>query len=192
MQKLPNRFDTVSIILHWSVAIAIIAVAAIELSRGEVFPRGSFLREALKALHNPAGAVVFGLILLRILWRFAHPAPAMPRGMRPWEKVAAKLTHYVLYLIMVMIPLTGIAYVLARGQSIDFGLFQIAYPLDSVVSRSTSRALKTAHEFLGQAVLALAFVHAAAALWHHYVRKDTVLTRMLPIQVSRAAPDRET
>ena len=188
MQKLPNRFDTVSIVLHWSVGIAIIAVAAIELLRGEVFPRGSFMREALKALHNPAGTVVFGLILLRILWRLVHPAPAMPESMRPWEKVAAKLTHYVLYLMMVMIPLTGIVYVLARGQSIDFGLFQIAYPLDQVVGRSASRALKNAHEFLGQAVLVLAFVHAAAALWHHYVRKDEVLTRMLPMQVGRA-PD---
>ena len=128
MQKLPNRFDTVSIVLHWSVGIAIIAVAAIELLRGEMFPRGSFIREALKALHNPAGTVVFGLILLRILWRLVHPAPAMPESMRPWEKVAAKLTHYVLYLMMVMIPLTGIVYVLARGQSIDFGLFQIVLP----------------------------------------------------------------
>lgn len=189
MQKLPNRFDTVSIILHWSVAIAIIAVAAIELLRGEVFPRGSFLREALKALHNPAGTVVFGLILLRILWRFAHPAPAMPQSMRPWETVAAKLTHCALYLTMVMIPLTGILYVLARGQAIDFGLFQISYPLDHVVSRNASRTLKNAHEFLGQAVLALAFVHAAAALWHHYVRKDDVLTRMLPIRTAKR-PDR--
>jgi len=187
MQKPPNRFDTVSIILHWSVGTAIIAVAAIELLRGEVFPKGSFLREALKALHNPAGTVVFGLILLRILWRFAHPAPAMPLSMRPWEKVAAKLTHYVLYLMMVMIPLTGIAYVLARGQTIDFGLFQIVHPLDHIVSRNASRTLKTAHEFLGQAVLVVAFAHAAAALWHHYVRKDDVLTRMLPTRTSTSS-----
>jgi cytochrome b561 len=183
MQKLPNRFDTVSIILHWSVAIAIVAVAAIELLRGEVFPRGRVLRETLKALHNPAGTVVIGLILLRILWRLAHPAPAMPESMRPWEKLAAKLTHYALYLMMVMIPLTGIVYVLARGRSIDFGLFQIVYPLDHVVGRSMSRALKNAHEFLGQAVLVLAFAHAAAALWHHHIRKDAVLARMLPMQV---------
>jgi len=189
MQKLPSRFDTVSIILHWSVAIAIILVAAIELLRGEVFPRGSFLRETLKALHDPAGTAVFGLIILRVLWRLANPAPAMPESMRPWEQLAAKLTHYALYLMMLMIPLTGIVYVLARGRSIDFGLFQIVYPLDHVVGRSASRALKNAHELLGQAVLIVAFAHAAAALWHHYIRQDTVLTRMLPMQASRT-PDR--
>jgi cytochrome b561 len=86
---------------------------------------------------------------------------------------------------MVMIPLTGIVYVLARGRSIDFGLFQIVYPLDHLVGRSASRALKNAHEFLGQAVLVLAFAHAAAALWHHYVRKDGVLARMLPITAAK-------
>lgn len=180
MQTLPNRFDPVSIILHWSVAIAIVAVAAIELLRQDAFPKGSLLRETLKALHNPAGTVVFGLILLRCLWRLAHPAPAMPASMRAWEKRVAKLTQFALHVAMVTIPLTGISYVLARGRSIDFGLFEIVYPLDHAVSRSASHALKAAHQLLGQSILVLAFAHATAALWHHYVRKDAILTRMLP------------
>jgi len=176
-----TRYDGVSITLHWIVGISIVAVAAIELLRGEVFPKGSYFREALKALHDPAGTVVFGLVILRLMWRSAHSPPAMPETMRSWEKVAAKLTHYTLYTMMVIIPLSGIAYTLARGRSIDFGLFQIIYPLDHVFSRSATRTLKGIHEFLGQAVLVLAFVHAAAALWHHYFRKDDVLTRMLPM-----------
>jgi len=175
----------VSIVLHWSVGLLIVAIAAIELLRGEVFPKGSYFREALKALHDPAGTVVFALVLLRLVWRSAHSPPAMPDSMRGWEKVAAKLTHYALYAMMVMIPLTGIAYTLARGRPIDFGLFQIVYPLDQVFGSSATRTLKNAHEFLGQAVLILAFVHAAAALWHHYFRKDDVLTRMLPKQKSQ-------
>jgi superoxide oxidase len=181
MRMFKNRFDGVSIALHWSVGVAIIAVAAIELLRGEIFPKDSYAREALKAVHDPAGTVVFALVLLRLVWRSVHPAPAMPMSMHPWETVAAKLTHYALYAMMVMIPLTGIAYTLGRGRSIDFGIFQIAYPLDHVINRNGTRTLKNVHEFLGQAVLVLAFVHAAAALWHHYVRKDDVLTRMLPI-----------
>jgi cytochrome b561 len=185
MQKVRTRFDMVSVVLHWSIGTAIIAVAAIELLRGEVFPKGSHFRDALRALHDPAGTVVFALVLLRLGWRSLHPAPAMPESVRAWEKVAAKLTHYALYLMMVMIPLTGMAYVLARGRSIDFGLFQIVYPLDHVVSRNASRTLKSAHEFLGQAILVLALVHAAAALWHHYVRKDKVLSRMWPTRRSQ-------
>ena len=177
MRKDQARYDTVSIVLHWSVGISIIAIAAIELLRGEIFPKGSYFREALKALHDPAGTVVFALVMLRLLWR-----PAMPESMRNWEKGAARLTHYTLYAMMLAIPLTGIAYTLARGRPIDFGLFQIVYPLDHLFDRSAARTLKSVHEFLGQAVLALAFLHAAAALWHHHIRKDDVLTRMLPIR----------
>jgi cytochrome b561 len=180
VQNRPARFDRVSIVLHWSVGIAIIAIAGIELLREELFPKGSYFRAALKAFHDPAGTVVFALVLLRLMWRSIHTAPAMPESMRRWEKLSAKLSHYVLYAMMIAIPLTGIAYTLARGRSIDFGVFQIVYPLDHVISRNAVRTLKRFHEFLGQAVLLLAFVHAAAALWHHYVRKDSVLVRMLP------------
>jgi cytochrome b561 len=107
--------------------------------------------------------------------------------MRPWEQFAAKLTHYALYAMMIAIPLTGIAYTFARGRPIDFGLFQIVYSLDQSVSRAAVQTLKGVHKFLGQAILAVAFVHAAAALWHHYVRKDDVLIRMLPGRGSRSA-----
>ena len=182
MPKDRARYDTVSIVLHWCVGISIIAIAAIEILRGEIFPKGSYFREALKALHDPAGTVVFALVLLRLFWRSAHSSPAMPESMGRWERAAASLTHYTLYAMMVAIPLTGIAYTLARGRPIDFGLFQIVYPLDHLFDRSAARTLKNVHEFLGQAVLALAFLHAAAALWHHHIRKDDVLTRMLPIR----------
>lgn len=182
MQERRTRYDRVSIILHWSVGISIIMLAAIELLRGEIFPKGNYFREALKALHEPAGTVVFAVILLRLFWRSAHSSPAMPESMRDWEKLAARLTHYALYALMVAIPMTGIAYTLARGRSIDFGLFQIVYPLDQFIGKEAARTLKEVHEFLGQSVLVLAFLHAAAALWHHYIRKDDVLARMLSVQ----------
>lgn len=185
MLKTENRFDGVSIALHWIVGIAIIAVAVIELLRGEVFPKGSYFRETLKVLHDPAGTVVLVLVLLRLVWRSFHPAPAMPESMRNWEKVMANLTHYALYAMMVTIPVTGILYTLARGRPIDFGLFQLVFPLDNLFDRNAARTLKNVHEFLGQAVLVLAFVHASAALWHHYLRKDDVLTRMLPMHRSQ-------
>ena len=180
MNTAASRYDKVSIWLHWSIGIAIIVIAAIELLRGELFAKGSFLREGLKALHDPAGTVVFALIVVRLAWRSVHAAPAMPDSMRPWEKLAARLTHYALYVMMILIPLGGIAYTFARGRPIDFGLFQIASPFGQSLSRETIRSLKGFHEFLGQAILVVAFFHAVAALWHHYIRKDNVLVRMLP------------
>lgn len=66
MNNAANRYDKVSIWLHWSIGIAIISIAAIEILRGELFSKGSILRETLKALHDPAGTVAFALIIVRL------------------------------------------------------------------------------------------------------------------------------
>jgi cytochrome b561 len=175
-----DRFDNVSIALHWTIGIAIITIAVVQLLGHEILPKGSGLRGTLKALHDPAGTIVLCLVLLRLIWRSFHPAPASPGAMRPWEFAVAKSTHLILWAMMVLIPVSGIAYTLARGMPIDFGLFQIMAPADLTLGRNAARAIKKVHEFLGQAILWVALAHAAAALWHHYIRKDHVLMRMLP------------
>jgi hypothetical protein len=76
--------------------------------------------------------------------------------------------------------LSGIATTFARGRPIDFGLFQIASPTDLATGQNVARTLKNVHGWLGEAILVIAFFHALATLWHHYIRKDDVLTRMLP------------
>lgn len=187
MSSTPARFDRVAILLHWSIGLGIIAVTAAEMLRGEL-PKGHAIREGLKFAHNPAGTIIFALVLLRIVWRLAHPAPAAPSGTTAWERGAAAASHLALYAMMITIPLLGIIFTFARGRPIDFGLFQIAYPLNHIIGTATMKFLKNLHEWLGQAVLGLAFVHAAAALWHHYVRKDDVLTRMLPGRKQQAQP----
>lgn len=187
MSSNPARFDRVAIFLHWCIGLGIIAIAAVEILRGEL-PKGNAIREALKLVHNPAGTVIFVLVLVRITWRLSHPAPAAPAGTSAWERHASTASHLALYAMMIAIPLLGIVFTFARGRPIDFGLFQIVYPLDQVIGTATMKVLKKMHEFLGQAVLGLAFVHAAAALWHHYVRRDDVLTRMLPRSGSAVRP----
>lgn len=179
MTSIPARFDRVTVLLHWAIGVGIILIAAAEILRGEL-PKGNAVREGLKFAHNPAGTIIFALVLVRIVWRLSHPAPAEPAGTTAWERRAAAASHLALYAAMIAIPLLGIIFTFARGRPIDFGLFQIAYPLNHVIGSATMKFLKGVHEWLGQAVLGLAFVHAAAALWHHYVRKDDVLVRMLP------------
>jgi superoxide oxidase len=190
MPGMSRRYDPVSVFLHWSIAIGVIAVAVIELLRGELFAKGSAMREGLKAFHEPAGTVLFALILVRLLWRSLHTPPELPDAMLPLERLAAKLTHLTLYVMMVAVPIVGIGVTFAHGRPIDFGIFQISFPLDATLGRSGARTLRGAHELLGQGILGMAFIHAAAALWHHYVRKDDVLLRMLPpgSEAARRAP----
>jgi cytochrome b561 len=180
VEILSRRYDSVSIRLHWLIAIGVIVVGLAEMFRGDLFAKGSAPREILKALHEPVGLVIFVLIVARIMWRLAHTPPTMPSDMRSWEIFAAKLTHVTLYALLIAVPLLGLATTYVRGKPISFGLFQIAVPVGTVVAKDTARLIKGAHELTSQLILAVAFVHAAAAIWHHTVRKDDVLTRMSP------------
>lgn len=176
MQKRASTYDTVTVLLHWTIGIGILAIGALELMRHEV-PKGTFLRGGLKALHQPAGTVLFALIMVRILWRATFGSTIDAAKRMTASAYAGKLTHLALYAMMVGLPLLGMLAVFARGKPIDFGLFQLVMPLGDLIG-PYARSMKSAHEALAYGILLLAFVHAAAALGHHYVLRDDVLSRM--------------
>jgi len=176
MQKRASKYDNVTVLLHWAIGIGIIAIGILEITRHEL-PKGTLIRDGLKSLHQPAGTVLFALILVRIMWRTTFGTTVAAAKRMDFSAYAAKLTHLALYAMMVALPLLGMLSVFARGKPIDFGLFQIVMPLGDVIG-AYSGLMKSAHEALGYGILLLAFVHAAAALGHHYVLKDGVLARM--------------
>jgi len=176
MQKRASSYDKVTVLLHWTIGIGIIAIGLLEMLRHEV-PKGTFLRGGLKALHQPAGTVLFALIMVRIMWRATLGATIDTAKRMTVSAYAGKLTHLALYAMMVGLPLLGILSVFGRGKPIDFGLFQLVMPLGDLIG-PYARSMKSAHEALAYGILLLAFVHAVAALGHHYVLKDNLLLRM--------------
>lgn len=171
-----ERYDRVSIVLHWAVAIGILALAGLELFRHE-FPKGSFIREGLKPIHQPAGTVLLMLILARIGWSFTFQRkPASEGG---FAGLASKLVHVALYGLMVAIPAVGLASVLGAGKTVDFGAFALSAPLQPLIG-AYAKGLRSLHEDLAMAMLGLVLLHAVAALAHHYLLGDGVLRRMLP------------
>lgn len=176
MQKRASSYDKITVLLHWTIGLGILAIGIIEILRHE-FPKGTFIREGLKPLHQPAGTVLFALILVRIMWRATLGTTVDAAKRMTASATAARLTHLTLYAMMVALPLLGMLSVFARGKPIDFGLFQLVMPLGSLIGPYAG-LLKSAHESLGYGLLLLTFVHAAAALGHHYVLKDGVLLRM--------------
>lgn len=176
MNRTTSRYDNVTVILHWVIGIGIILLAGTELFRHE-FPKGHAIREGLKFIHQPAGTVLFALILARLGWRmFGTRAPAAKPGEGFGEK-AAKAMHVALYAMMVAIPLLGLLYTFGSDKSIDFGLFQLALPLKAMIG-GAAKSFRELHETLGIAILGLALVHALAALAHHYLLKDGLMQRM--------------
>jgi cytochrome b561 len=163
--------DPVTLALHWLIAL-LIAAAYVTSDWAE--GRGG----AGMNLHGSLGLAVFGLSLVRILWRgFApHPAPVpMPRLMAR----IAHLTHVALYVAMVAAPALGLAALWARGTELSFlGLLPLPSPMTT--SRGVRTFLEGAHELASNALVALALLHAAAAIFHQYVLRDHLLERMTP------------
>lgn len=171
-----QRYDRVSVALHWTIAIGIFVLGGVELFRHE-FPKGHFIREGLKAIHQPAGTVLFLLILVRLAWTATFQRKPIDAGHGKLQTGMAKLVHLGLYVLMISVPLAGLVSVFAGGKSVDFGLFQLVAPLNASIAGYT-RSLREVHEFLALSILALGLMHAAAALVHHYALGDNVLWSM--------------
>ena len=149
---------------------------------------GSFLDDFPKRLepkalfvHETVGLALLAIVLVRLAWRLGGnpPPPALPGPMAAWTVPVAHAAHWILYALMIALPLTGIVLTFARGQALPIlGLWEIASPWAR--DRAFSRSVKGVHELLANATLVLAALHVAAALVHHHLWKDDTLRRMLP------------
>jgi len=174
-----KRYGTLSISLHWLMFVLMVAVyATIEL-RG-LFPKGSDPREAMKALHFMLGLTVLLLLSVRIYARVVSPAPLISPALSPAQNLAAKLGHLALYIFMIAMPVLGWAVLSAAGKPIPF--FGLELPPLIAENEELAKSLKEIHETVGELGYYLIGIHVLAALYHHHIRKDDTLTRMLPIK----------
>ena len=172
-----GRYSVASIALHWLMLLLIVAVyAAIEFR--EYFPKGSEPREALKAWHFMFGLSVLALVWLRIVARLVWAAPH-PDG-PAWRQAGARATHLALYLFMIGMPIAGWMILSAEGKAIPF----FGFELPALVARNGDFAerVEEVHEIGGTIGYWLVGLHAAASLFHHYVLRDRVLARMIPLR----------
>ena len=167
------------VLLHWGTLLLIVLTVAAVLLRENIETRD--LRSLLIVLHRSLGLLVGLLVLARLLVRLRHhPLPPTAEQSAPaW--LAAGLAHLALYLLLLALPLLGWALSNANGFAVSFcGLF----PLPALVTpdEDLGDALAGYHEDAAWLLLGLVGVHALAALWHHFVRRDHVLRAMLPLR----------
>ena len=171
-----KNYDNVAVTLHWLTALLVIIQFVLAIS-WDSFPRDT--RENLQSVHVSLGVLLTAVVVARILWRLVpgHHRPAIVSG---WVKLASKTVHYLLYVLLVAQASLGFAWRWAQGHPVAFfNLFAIPGPY-SALTRPTRHLLAEFHEKIGWAIVIIAFGHAMAALYHHYVLKDRVLGRMLP------------
>ncbi len=171
-----HRYSAAMMTIHWLTAAAIVAVVVLAW----LFPEGKAVdSSALLLVHRSIGLAILALTVVRLVLRGTQAVPAEPDTASRLENLSARGVHFLLYVILIAMPVSGFMWTTSRGTQVDvFGLFTIPplFPASEAV-HSAARAIHS----LGQyAVYVVVGLHAAAALYHLVVRRDDVMDRMLP------------
>jgi cytochrome b561 len=164
-------------LLHWAVAVLVFMQAA--LGWAAVSWRLSPAKLDLFVWHKSTGLLILVLMIVRAAWRSANAAPLLPADMRPLERRAAQASHFLLYLLLFLMAITG--WIINSAANIPFRMFWLI-PVPAIVEPDEALALAAARVHLGLfvALSLLLAVHIGAALRHHFLKRNDVLTRMLP------------
>jgi cytochrome b561 len=180
-RSIPTRYGAVAQLFHW-VIVALIVTQFVLALRADDLPLGVH-KLALLARHKSFGMTILMLASLRLMWRVTHAPPALPADMRPFERIAARVTHAAFYVLLFAMPLTGWMMSSAKNYSVSwFGLF--TWPNLIGKNERTFELLRGTHDTFAVMLFVIAVVHILAALKHHFWNRDGVLLRMLPFTKS--------
>ena len=169
------RYSPISVWLHWLMLVLLIAVyASIELR--VLFERGTDARELMKTSHFLLGLSIFTLVWLRLLARLVTATPER-ETYGPWQLWSAKLMFIALYALMIGMPVLGWLLISAEGHR----LFILGWQLPLLLAEDPvlAKKIEEVHETVGTLGYFLIGLHSAAALFHHFVKRDDTLKRIL-------------
>jgi cytochrome b561 len=162
---------------HWVIAVLVLFMIALGWS-AKLTPI-SPLKAELFAFHKSTGLVILALMSARLLWRLANPVPILPPSLKSWEKTVAVGTHWLLYGVVFLMPISG--YLRTATANVPFQFYKtFTVPMLVAPDRELSHTMHEVHEWGFWALAALLFLHIGAALRHHFILSDNTLTRMLP------------
>ncbi|SRR6266540_3501352 len=164
-------------ILHWITAILVLTMIPIGLVMKNLLDVGP-VQDVLFHLHRSIGAVLMPIVALRLTWRLTHPPLPLPADIPVRQRAAALAMHWVLYIALIVQPIVGWIATSAYGAPIlVFWLFELPpiWPED----RAFSEEVFAVHRLIGISIAVLLCGHIGAALYHHFIRRDGVLMRMV-------------
>jgi cytochrome b561 len=182
---LHTRYTRTAIVLHWVIA-ALMTINVVLGLTAELFP-DLWIRPAID-LHKSFGLTVLGLALVRILWRLSHPAPPFPDGYPRLERVGAHVAHFLLYGLILLLPISGWLHDSAFKDAAAHPLrlfwvipwFRIAavQDLPAAPKEAFHSALFAVHVWSTYVLCALVALHIAGALKHQFIDRHAELRRM--------------
>lgn len=175
--KLTNtteRYGAIHQLLHWTMAGLVIYALFLGLVEQSI------------ALHKMLGITVLALVLPRLIWRKMNQEPLLPPGMGATQKKLAHAAHWLLYVMMVVMPLVGWLMSNAAGRMVSFwGYFDLPVLVEK--NKELRHLMGEIHEYGGWILLGLIGLHVLAALQHQFILKDGLMWRMLPCSSKKAA-----
>jgi cytochrome b561 len=167
----------VSRAFHWGLGLTIIGMLAYGWWMNHLAARPD--RFFHRSIHADIGYVVLLLMALRLMWRGINPTPALPAGTSRWERVLAHINHGGLYVVTIIVALLGWAHSGAHKPDYAswFGLFRI--PQFMSENRDNARLFENWHIYLAYVLIAMIVLHVVAALYHHFLKRDRVMLRMV-------------
>ncbi len=174
----PAVWGSVAKFLHWTIALMVILMM-IGGNLMDELPNGPDKMKTY-AIHKSLGLTILSLMVLRLIWRAFDPRPADPPGMGNAARFASRAVHLAFYVLLIAMPLSGWLYNSASNFPLKwFGLFSV--PALSGPDKALKAIALETHETIFWIILGVLVLHAAAALKHHFIDRDSVLRRMLPL-----------
>ncbi len=168
-----ERYSPRAILFHWSTSILIVVVGVLGLLH-DSWPRQT--QAGWINIHALIGLAVWVLVIVRFGWRSTHTPPELPPHVGEFSRRLSYPAHLLLYVLIFVIPIIGVVTFIWHGRAFDFGLFRLDFGIRA--NRAIFHPTEDLHGYLAYTLFALAGIHALAALWHHFIRRDGVLLRM--------------
>lgn len=171
----PSRYSDGAIAFHWCMFVLVVIVGTLGLLHDD-WP------DATQAfwinIHALVGLLLWCVLIARLWWRANHKPPALPGDVGALSQRLSGPVHWALYALLFVIPIIGVVTFVYHGRAFDFGLFKIDPGIKK--NRAIFHPTEDIHGYLAYALFGLAALHALAALWHRFIRRDGVLARMWP------------
>jgi cytochrome b561 len=179
LRNTKTSWGTVSRAFHWILGLAIIGMLAYGWWMNHIVPRPD--RFFHRSIHADIGYVILLVMVVRLIWRSMNPVPALAGSSR-WERILARANHWALYGTTIVVALLGWAH--SGAQKPDyadwFGLFRV--PQFTSTNKASAHFYQDWHITMAYLLIALTVIHILAMLYHHFVKRDTVASRMIGYQ----------
>ncbi|MEA3134739.1 MAG: hypothetical protein QOG17_2585 [Gammaproteobacteria bacterium] len=172
-----ERYGSLAIVFHWTMFLLVVAVGILGLLH-DSWPKRT--QAFWINVHAMLGLLLWLTLTVRFWWRVRQPPPPLPSGVGELSRRLSGPVHMALYALMFITPIIGVVTFIWHGRIFDFGIFHLDFGVRS--NRAVFRPTEDIHGYLAYALFALAGLHAAAALWRHFLLRDGALGRMWPMR----------